>query len=824
MDIGELVTHFGADMKEMERALARSKALLKDYETNTTTAGKTTEKSYKKMGASVSNFTKTFLGVAVAGAAVGMAVRKVFQDSVQFQTKFAEVRTLIDETKYSAKGLQQGMEGLSGAYGDMTQKAGALYQAISAGVEASKSVEFLGEAAKFSKAGVTDLLSSVDLLTTAINSYGMESTQVGWVSDIMFETIKRGKTTAEELAGSFGRVLATAAAVGVTFEELNAAVAALTASGIQTTETMSGLKQVFANIAKPQGKAIETAQSLGIEFNVAALKAKGFAGFLKDLVTATEGNTQAQVNLFGSVEAFNSMAVLASEAGSKRFTDALEGMGSAAGNTFTALEKFSGTWGYEWERTWNNATKSLMGFSSVFGQFLRIFNDGTEAQEAYYAARARNEGKNAQTEAVGNWGFDLWGQKKEFIDNYDAVKQLNKEMAADFNRDVYSMTGMVSVYGERVEELVAWQKKWGISTTDAMARLVDYTVSLREEKDLIDLITNSTNSLEDISKVYGDDIIRLAAEHKRYTNEALDPLLQKLLAVAVAAKAAKNAIHTLAPTDYTGKLSGEFQQAWETAQDKKDLMKLLRPEGDKLPAGYVLPSTLAEDTGYANKWHLGGQISDQSGLAEDIWSQKLPEETFVFPTPDETGITAWGEVLDGLTNKFDLLGTAVAGMGEAWRMAISGQASFAEAFKRMALSVISSLSQMAIVEAATNFAKGVAAAANPLTAYQAPGYFSAAMAWGAVAAASGAASIAMSRGGSRGSGEALGPQGTAFNPVYTQESSLVIELSKAIQTIQGIPPGQVVTIGMAQAGGAVAVMGNAGVSELAQEITGSVYK
>ena len=44
------------------------------------------------------------------------------------------------------------------------------------------------------------------------------------------------------------------------------------------------LNQVLANVLKPSAEAQKTAKALGLEFDAAAIKSKGLAGFLKDIV------------------------------------------------------------------------------------------------------------------------------------------------------------------------------------------------------------------------------------------------------------------------------------------------------------------------------------------------------------------------------------------------------------------------------------------------------------------------------------------------------------------------------------------------------------
>lgn len=65
------------------------------------------------------------------------------------------------------------------------------------------------------------------------------------------------------------------------------------------------------------------------------------------------------------------------------------------------------------------------------------------------------------------------------------------------------------------------------------------------------------------------------------------------------------------------------------------------------------------------------------------------------------------------------------------------------AMRQMTAAVLAGLAKQAVVEALFNVAKGLAALANPFTAWQAPGYFAAAKAFGLVAAAAGLAGRAV---------------------------------------------------------------------------------
>lgn len=86
-------------------------------------------------------------------------------------------------------------------------------------------------------------------------------------------------------------------------------------------------------------------------------------------------------------------------------------------------------------------------------------------------------------------------------------------------------------------------------------------------------------------------------------------------------------------------------------------------------------------------------------------------------------------------------------------------------------------------------------------------------------------------GGGGGPGTSIGQGSSGYTqdgyfssaPANDSTNNVLIELTQAIQALQGIPAGQVVTMGISQAGGLLAVTSDNDVSQLAAEITGSVY-
>lgn len=299
-------------------------------------------------------------GISTALAAAAAAAVKVGSG---YETSLAKVGTIADT---QAKSLDQ----LSGEILRLSDDTGegaaglneALYSAISAGADTEHAVDLVAVAVKAARGGFTDTETAVDGLTSALNAYGKGTEEAGDLANKFLVTQNLGKTTFGELAGSIGNVAPTANAAGVAVEELLASAAALTANGVGTSEAMTGMKAALSNIIKPTSEAEKLAKDLGIDFSAAALQTKGWAGFLADLQEKTGGNAEQLAQLFGSVEALNTVLTLTSEQGTQLMTEAL---GEMETNT-TALDDAYGAMSDTFEVTVQRIGTSLQNLGIQF--------------------------------------------------------------------------------------------------------------------------------------------------------------------------------------------------------------------------------------------------------------------------------------------------------------------------------------------------------------------------------------------------------------------------------------------------------------------------
>ncbi len=153
---------------------------------------------------------------------------------------------------------------------------------------------------------MTDTAVSVDLLTTIMNSFGLEASDVGMISDKLFATVKKGKTTFPELAGSLGRVAATASVAGMSLDELLAITATVTRGVGSTEESVTSIVGVLRAFLSPQDEAVEAAKEFGLVLDTNTLKTIGFRGAVKLL---TKANAEQLSKIVSNIRGFRAMAV-----------------------------------------------------------------------------------------------------------------------------------------------------------------------------------------------------------------------------------------------------------------------------------------------------------------------------------------------------------------------------------------------------------------------------------------------------------------------------------------------------------------------------------
>lgn len=362
-------------LREIKGESAKTEKATKGVADGFDKAGDSAAKAKGKIKGTSSAMTAAQKSAKAAAKAIGVLALSYasFQTAAvavrqarEFNAALAETSTLIEGTPAQMEALSGSARDLASAFGGTaTAQVQAFYQAISAGAGSIEDASILLESAnKLAIGGVTGVETAVDALTTAMNAYAASGLTAADASDALFVGIKAGKTTAAELSAALGNIVPIASSVGVSFDEVVAATAALTTQGQSTSVAVTGLRGVLAGILKPTSEAVKLSDRLGLSFNTQALQAQGLSGFLDSVITATGGSQEQMAQLFGSVEALNAVLAFAGGAGDA-FADTLGDMGSKAGATDEAYEKMASSLDQRWSRAVAAGSDVLLGLGNI---------------------------------------------------------------------------------------------------------------------------------------------------------------------------------------------------------------------------------------------------------------------------------------------------------------------------------------------------------------------------------------------------------------------------------------------------------------------------
>lgn len=219
----------------------------------------------------------------------------------------------------------------------------AVYQAISASVDASEAVGFVEDATKLARAGFTETTTAVDVLTTAINAYGKEANTTKHIADDLITTQNLGKTTVNELAQVMGTVIPTASALGVSLDQLSAMYVLLTKQGINTANATTYIRAMMNELSDSGSDLSDTLGNIsGHTFGELMAQGKTVGDVMQMLGDSVNGDSEDFKNLFSNVRAGLGGLALFNQ-GADAFNSTLEKMGDNAGAADEAFAVMANT-------------------------------------------------------------------------------------------------------------------------------------------------------------------------------------------------------------------------------------------------------------------------------------------------------------------------------------------------------------------------------------------------------------------------------------------------------------------------------------------------
>ena len=415
-------------------------------------------------------------------------------ESAAFETAMKKVSTVAGAGA-DMSAMSDDVIALSGemaiAAGDISE---AVYNAISASVDAENAVAFVKQANKLAVAGFTESATAVDVLTTAINAYNLETSEAGQLADYLITTQNLGKTTVNELAASMGRVIPVASANNVEMDNLSSAMAVLTRNGIQTQMATTYLAVMLQELGK-NGTKVADALEANTGKSFAALSAEGKnLGEILDILYQECGENTTEFNNMWQSATAGTAALSIVGSGVEDYNNVMKKMNDSVGATESAYEKMTDTAEYAGKRLQNSVENLKIAVGDQLSPVLVQVEDGitgmTQAAEEYVK-------EHPETVAAIGATMAAVGTLTAVVGGYTVVTKIAIPLILEFNTAMAANPAAIWVVA--ISAVIAAITAYNALVKDATAESKELADAARE---LRDEVTQTKEAYEEASDGY----------------------------------------------------------------------------------------------------------------------------------------------------------------------------------------------------------------------------------------------------------------------------------------------------------------------------------
>lgn len=241
-----------------------------------------------------------------------------------------------------------------------------------------QSTDVVRDAAELAKVHMADESTVAMALSNSLNSYKGTGLDAAKVSNILGVAVEEGGMSFQSLSSALSQVTPIAASVGVSLEQVSAALAVMTAQGMSTDQASQDLRHTLEKLQSPTNQMLSTWNQLGVTQSQVANTLKGPGGLqaalnlVSDAAKGTIQNGQVVIDTFKQ-----------SRDATASLNDMLKGMDPSVRNLAQSLQNGSIT-----TKEYNKAAMEMTGAqSSQAKQFEALYTKANGFNDALKAGK-----------------------------------------------------------------------------------------------------------------------------------------------------------------------------------------------------------------------------------------------------------------------------------------------------------------------------------------------------------------------------------------------------------------------------------------------------
>lgn len=226
--------------------------------------------------------------------------------AMKFEEGMTKIATLTTATTHEVEAMGDAMMKFGQETGQSPLKLQqAMFLLASSGLDAKSAIDALHMSAQAAALGLGDAGTVADAVSSAMNAYGPSVLSARDATNALINAVKLGKMKPEELAGSLGKVIPMARAMGVSFQEVVGDMASLTQVGMSSNIASTALRATLMAIAHPTTDAATAFAKLGLSVEDVQnkVKSQGLLPTLQELSARVDGNAASMTKMFPEARA-----------------------------------------------------------------------------------------------------------------------------------------------------------------------------------------------------------------------------------------------------------------------------------------------------------------------------------------------------------------------------------------------------------------------------------------------------------------------------------------------------------------------------------------
>jgi len=296
--------------------------------------------------------------------AAGTAATKLALD---FDKSMTQIESLVGIAGDKVKEMGETAKKMAVDTGRSANEAAeALFFITSAGLRGSQATDVLNASLKAAAIGLGETKTIADLATSAMNAYGAENLSATAATDVLVSAVRLGKLEASELAGAMGGVIPIASNMGVGFDQVGAALAAMSKTGTNAANGATQLNAILTTIAKPTADAEAAFNKMGFTSDSLkeTLAEKGLMGTLSMLKKGLDATGQEFTDIAPNVRAWKGVLDLTGASMNDNIA-LFDEMTRATGATDEAFQKTSQSASFQFKQGMETMKASLLEIGQI---------------------------------------------------------------------------------------------------------------------------------------------------------------------------------------------------------------------------------------------------------------------------------------------------------------------------------------------------------------------------------------------------------------------------------------------------------------------------